>query len=167
MLCSWFCAVLHCTVQLQKQTTQSHNWQICRPKQNICLELLGKLLWSEEFSQACSFHVTSKLEVLKLFLLLCAGGPTSILCDDPLPLLTNGKSPIDNQIKIISSDFPPYGTRLPGTATTAFYWPRWLTGAIAGLVRGKQLLQLCLTFSSSTTDDSLINDYSVCSWYLH
>ena len=25
----------------------------------------------------------------KLFILLCAGGPTSILCDDPIPLLTN------------------------------------------------------------------------------
>ena len=24
-----------------------------------------------------------------MFILLCAGGPTSILCNDPLPLLTN------------------------------------------------------------------------------
>ena len=27
-----------------------------------------------------------------MFILLCAGGPTSILCDDPLQLLTNGDS---------------------------------------------------------------------------
>ena len=100
LCCSWCCAaelVLLCTKlrscrNRQHSHTTQHNWRICRPMQNLHLELLGKLLWSEEFSRAWSFYVTSKLFWQwwrKLLILLCAGGPTSILCDDPLPLLTN------------------------------------------------------------------------------
>ena len=69
LCCSWCCAaelVLLCTKlrscsSRQHSHTTQHNWRICRPKQNLHLELLGKLLWSEEFSQAWSFDVTSKL----------------------------------------------------------------------------------------------------------
>ena len=91
LFCSWCCAaelVLLCTKlrscrNRQHSHTTQHNWRICRPKQNLHLELLGKLLWSEEFSQAWSFDVTSKLFLTMMerivYTIVCRGSNLDIV----------------------------------------------------------------------------------------
>ena len=91
LCCSWCCAaelVLLCTKlrscrNRQHSHTTQHNWRICRPKQNLHLELLGKLLWSEEFSRAWSIHVTWKLFVIMMernvYTIVCRGSNLDIV----------------------------------------------------------------------------------------
>ena len=111
LCCSWCCAaelVLLCTKlrscrNRQHSHTTQHNWRICRPKQNLHLELLGKLLWSEEFSQVWSFHVTSKLSLTMMerivYTIVCMGSNLDIVwCpystdDYPSVMMFADKSP--------------------------------------------------------------------------